>query len=53
MEQSGVDGMILMRVTGREKQTSYTPGYWTGVPFYRRGWRGYWGYGRGAVYQPG
>lgn len=53
MEQNGVDGMVTMRVTGRDKQVSYSPGYWRSVPYYRRGWGGYWGYGWGAVYQPG
>jgi hypothetical protein len=53
MEQNGVDGMVMMRVAGRDKQVTVTPGYWTTTPYYRRGWGGYWGHGWAAVYHPG
>lgn len=53
LDEKGIDGMILMRVTERDRQTSYTPGYWTTQPYYRRTWNGYWRYGWGSVYTPG
>ncbi len=49
--REGFDGVVTMRVVGQQERVSYTPGTWTG-PYYG-GFRGYWGYGWGAVYDPG
>jgi hypothetical protein len=50
---AGVDGVVSMRVVGNEQQVTYTPGVWTAQPYYNRFWGGYYGYGWGAVYDPG
>src|SRR5262249_17247846 len=42
----------VMRIAGKETQVSYSPGAYYGSPYYRT-WGGYWGYGWGAVYDPG
>jgi hypothetical protein len=47
----GFDGVVTLRVVGQQQRVAYTPGAWTG-PYYG-GFRGYWGYGWGAVYEPG
>lgn len=53
----GVDAVVIMRVTGKDKELNYTPGmampvgYWGG-PHYGT-WGGYWGYGWGMAYSPG
>ncbi|MGH8580981.1 MAG: hypothetical protein ACREVK_13000 [Gammaproteobacteria bacterium] len=49
--REGFDGVVTMRVIGQQERVTYTPGAWTG-PYYG-GFRGYWGYGWGAVYEPG
>lgn len=49
--REGFDGVVTMRVVGQQERVTYTPGVWTG-PYYG-GFRGYWGYGWGAVYDPG
>jgi hypothetical protein len=52
LQELGFSGIVVMRVAGKETQVNYTPGtYWT-TPYYRT-WGGYWGYGWGAVYDPG
>jgi len=53
IKKSGITGAILMRVVGKEEQTSYTPGtMWYAAPYYPSFW-GYWSYGWSAVYSPG
>jgi hypothetical protein len=46
-----------MRVIGEKQRVSYTPGYYApgypGFPPYYMRFSGYWGYGWGAVYEPG
>jgi hypothetical protein len=55
---AGVEGIVAMRVVGKDKQLDYAPGmavpvgYWGG-PYYGAGWGGYWGYGWGMAYDPG
>ena len=49
---SGIDGMVTMRVVSQEKQETYVPDHWNAAP-YSAGWRGYWGFGWGTVYEPG
>jgi len=53
VKKSGITGAILMRVVGKEEQTTYTPGtMWYAAPYYPSFW-GYWSYGWSAVYSPG
>jgi len=47
----GFDGIVSMRLAGKEQQTTYVPG--TTVYPYGGFWGGYYGYGWGAVYDPG
>ena len=50
---SGVDGVITMRVVARERQPSYVaPRHWVADPYYGT-WSGYWGHGWREVYEPG
>lgn len=51
--KAGFDGAVVVRFVGSDKQTTYVPGttYWGPAP-YASMW-GYWGYGWGAVYDPG
>lgn len=55
---AGIEGVVVMRALGTEKEISSSPGgvyspY--GAPYYGSFWGGggYWGYGWGAVYDPG
>lgn len=52
LESLGFSGIVVMRVAGKETQVNYVPGTYYGSPYYRT-WGGYWGYGWGAVYDPG
>lgn len=52
LEQAGVGVVVVMRPAGQEQELRSTPGTWHTVPRYRS-WSGYWGYGWGAVYEPG
>jgi hypothetical protein len=52
LAESGVDGVITMRVLARNEETTYVPNQWTAVPHYNS-WSGYWGYGWRQVYEPG
>jgi hypothetical protein len=54
-EKAGAQGVVVMRVIGQEKELTSTPGGWYGAPGYGSFWGGggYWGYGWGAVYDPG
>ncbi len=50
---AGFDGAVVVRFVGKETQTTYVPGtMWYGPAPYGSMW-GYWGYGWGAVYDPG
>ena len=50
---NGFEAIVVMRLLGREKQTTYTPGSATYVGGYYGSTWSYWGYGWGAVYSPG
>ena len=50
-ERAGVDGVIVMRPVSMGKRTVYTPPVWTST-YYSSLW-GYYGYGWGAMYDPG
>jgi hypothetical protein len=53
LEKEGVVGVVTMRVVGKDRQITSSPGYWTG-PGYASFWgAGYWGWGWGGVYNPG
>ena len=54
-EKAGADGVVVMRVVGQEKELTSTPGGCYAAPYYGSFWGGggYWGYGWGAVYDPG
>jgi hypothetical protein len=52
LQSLGFSGIVIMRVAGKETQVNYVPGSYYGSPYYRT-WGGYWGYGWGAVYDPG
>ena len=49
----GFDGAVVVRFVGSRDRQTYTPGssYWGAAP-YGTMW-GFWGYGWGAVYEPG
>lgn len=51
LKAAGANGAVVMRVVGRDQRITYTPGYV--VPSYYYGFGPYWGYGWGAVYDPG
>jgi hypothetical protein len=51
--QAGADGLVVMRMVARDKETTYVPGQVYAVPVAYRGW---WGYYRRVVpmsYAPG
>lgn len=53
LEKEGVVGVVTMRVVGKDKEITSSPGYWSG-PGYASFWgAGYWGWGWGGVYNPG
>ncbi len=47
----GVEGVVAMRLVSADKVTTYSPATWT-TSYYGSLW-GYYGYGWGAVYEPG
>lgn len=50
---AGFDGAVIVRFVGKDTQTTYVPGTtWYGPAPYGSMY-GYWGYGWGAVYDPG
>jgi hypothetical protein len=51
LKEAGAEGVIVMRVVGKDQRITYTPGYT--APAYYNGFGPYWGYGWGTVYQPG
>jgi hypothetical protein len=52
LKKAGITGAVLVRVVGKEVQTSYTGGMWYAAPYYPTFW-GYWNYGWATVYNPG
>ncbi len=50
-ERAGIEGVIALRLVKAQTERTYTPAYW-GSPYYSTLW-GYYGYGWGAVYEPG
>lgn len=50
---AGFDGAVIVRFVGTKQETTYVPGttYWGPAPY--GSMYGYWGYGWGAVYDPG
>jgi hypothetical protein len=50
-KEAGATAAVMMRVVGHDKEVTYTPGYV--APVYYNGFGPYWGYGWGAVYDPG
>ncbi len=54
LEKAQVAGVVAMRVVGKDKEISSTPGGYYAGPAYATFWgAGYYGYGWGAVYSPG
>ena len=53
IEKAGVVGVVAMRVVGKDKEISSSPGGYWGGPAYATFWgAGYYGYGWGGVYSP-
>jgi hypothetical protein len=53
LEKADVAGVVAMRVVGKDKEISSSPGGYWGGPAYATFWgAGYYGYGWGAVYSP-
>jgi len=50
LKAAGCDGVVIMRVVGKDQQVNYTPGM--AMPAYYGGFGPYWGYGWGTVYSP-
>lgn len=50
-ERAAVEGVVAMRPVSAEKQRTYVPSVWS-TPYYTSLW-GYYGYGWGAMYDPG
>ncbi len=54
IEKAGVVGVVAMRVVGKDKEITSSPGGYWGGPAYATFWgAGYYGYGWGGVYSPG
>jgi hypothetical protein len=51
LKEAGANGVVVMRLVGKDQQVTYTPGY--AGPSYYGGFGPYWGYGWGSVYEPG
>lgn len=51
LRAAGVDAVVSLAVVDRERETTYTHGYWTAYPRYRGFW-GWYGWGWGTVYEP-
>lgn len=52
--EKGFDGAVILRPVDSRTEVQYVPGTVSYVPTYGSIWgRGYWGYGWGAVYEPG
>jgi hypothetical protein len=54
VDKAGAKGVIAMRVVGKDKEISSTPGGYYGSPYYSSFWAGggYYGYAWGGVYSP-
>jgi len=50
LQAAGVDGVVVMRLIGSDKQTTWVPGQY---PQSYYGFGGYWGYTHPAAYSPG
>ncbi len=50
-ERSGVEAVVVLRVVNDKQRVTYQPSTWSS-PYYTSFW-GYYGYGWGAVYDPG
>jgi hypothetical protein len=50
-KEAGADGVVVMRVVGKDQRVTYTPG--TAFPTYYNGFGPYWGYGWQTAYSPG
>ncbi|BCS33122.1 hypothetical protein TBR22_A23490 [Luteitalea sp. TBR-22] len=50
-ERAGVEGVVVLRLVGNDRRTTYVPPSWT-EGYYTSLW-GYYGYGWGAMYDPG
>jgi len=50
LQEAGVDGVVVMRMIGVDKQTTWVPGQYP-QPYY--GFGGYWGYAHQMAYSPG
>ena len=50
-EKAGAEGVVAMRLVKADKRTTWEPSTWS-TPYYSTLW-GYYGYGWGAVYDPG
>ena len=50
-EKTGAEGVVAMRLVKADKRTTWSPSTWS-APYYSSLW-GYYGYGWGAVYDPG
>jgi hypothetical protein len=54
LAKAQVAGVVAMRVVGKDKEVSGSPGGYYGAPYYATFWgSGYYGYGWGGVYDPG
>ena len=54
LEKADVAGVVAMRVVGKDKEISSSPGGYWGGPAYATFWgTGYYGWGWGGVYSPG
>jgi hypothetical protein len=51
LKAAGVDAAVIMRVTGKDQKTTYTPG--TVTPAYYGGFGRYYNYGYSTIYTPG
>jgi hypothetical protein len=54
LEKANVAGVVAMRVVGKDKEITSSPGGYWGGPAYATFWgAGYYGWGWGGVYSPG
>ena len=53
LKAAGANGVVVMRVVGKDQKITYTPGYATTFPVYYSGFGPYWNYGWQTVYEPG
>jgi hypothetical protein len=53
LKTAGADGVVVMRVIGKDQRVTYTPGYASTFPVYYNQFGPYWSYGWRTVYEPG